>query len=117
VPWCYGEHSEALPVLKPHGSINWIVAKGSHLTSIAADGKVGYDVREPFEDPENLDTRGKHLIYPGEPEDSSKEVWSRVEIELHQTNRVIFIGYSMPDYDSFVRSCFSTRVSGNVLAG
>jgi hypothetical protein len=52
------------------------------------------------------------MIYPGDPdlptEDGDlRRIWDQVDRGLSERESLVFIGYSMPDYDSFAAGCFS----------
>jgi hypothetical protein len=120
--WLYTIHSPWVPILKPHGSINWSdhVERGwgenPEWQPIAPHSSYRYIRQAPFSDPfENgVNQRLRKLILPGDPEDSggTKLIWEEAEAAIRERDVVVFIGYSLPQYDSF-----STRFFQRVSAG
>jgi|ERR1035437_5609132 hypothetical protein len=51
------------------------------------------------------------MLFPGDPEIPEQEakaalIWSQVEATLAQSEALVFIGYSLPEYDSYSRDVF-----------
>lgn len=114
VPWLYSNSSGPVPVLKPHGSINWskhlqegVSAEYNGWQPVSRDSKFCYDRRHPFHDPfpngVQEDLRGP-MIFPGDSDDpgeneSLRLLWDQVEAVMSARERLVFIGYSLPSYD------------------
>ena len=79
--------------------------------AVSGEGsRVCWSRRHSFTDPfanavnENL----RYMIYPGGPDlpaqdEDLKLVWDEAAAVLRRSTRVVFIGYSLPDYDSFAK--------------
>jgi hypothetical protein len=120
VPWLYRVYGGVVPVLKPHGSINW----SSYLNTssscgysgwarIAPGSNISWDEVRPLQDPDpqeiNPDLRS--MLYPGDPELSRDNpdlglIWSNVKRVLGERQSIVFIGYSLPEYDSYATQVF-----------
>jgi hypothetical protein len=121
--WQYTNQSPWVPVLKPHGSINWsdhvevgLRAESSEWQPIAPQSTYCYLPRAPFSDPfENgLNQRLRKLFLPGDPEDvgGANLIWEEVEVAIRERETVVFIGYSLPQYDAFSTRFFQRVTSG-----
>ena len=109
-----------IPVIKPHGSINWssfaqnsIVSKYRGWKPISADSKLSYDADHPLDNPDLDDTTPdwRYCLYPGDPDlpQSNADLtllWQDVHLAIQSSERVVFIGYSLPEYDSYAGSAF-----------
>jgi hypothetical protein len=129
VSWFYSFRSGCVPVLKPHGSINW----NSHLMSgnrsdyfywqgISKNSEISVDVsgllRDP--DPDEMNPEFRYMLFPGDPElpeqnASLRQLWSDVEMALRNCERVVFIGYSLPEYDSYAAETFRRFTAGKEI--
>jgi hypothetical protein len=52
-----------------------------------------------------------YALFPGDPDTPEHDqdlmrIWNDVEKEVEASDKVVFIGYSLPDYDSFAREFF-----------
>ncbi len=127
VRWGYSLNAkEWLPVIKPHGSINW----SGHLREgslplysgwqpIRADSKLSFYRVNPLANPDldNIHPNLRYMIFPGDPNlsDSDEDVallWDDAACLLDNAEEVVFIGYSFPDYDTYARRFFRNRVQG-----
>jgi hypothetical protein len=59
------------------------------------------------------------MLFPGDPDlpdldPDLKLIWSDVEGAIAQRDKLVFLGYSMPDYDSFTAQFFKQFASKNV---
>ena len=120
VPWHYCPNAQgSLPVIKPHGSINWnkhrkegYDAEYPHWCSVGYTN-LSFDAKAPLSDPE-LDAIVPHLSYtlfPGDPDlpNSDEDVgllWKDAERLIQNADEVVFIGYSFPDYDKYACEFF-----------
>jgi len=61
----------------------------------------------------------RYMLFPGDPDlpnlDSDlKLIWSDIERAISERDEIIFLGYSMPDYDSFTAQFFKQFYSKNI---
>ncbi|MGH9327494.1 MAG: hypothetical protein ACRD2B_12540 [Terriglobia bacterium] len=126
VPWRYNSGTCCVPILKPHGSINWsnykdrgLVAQSPDWELIAPSSPFSYIPRDPFFDPfgSGVNQRLRQVIFPGdsENEDGIAKIWDEASKAIQEREVVVFIGYSLPPYDSeaskFLRdSCAGKRI-------
>ncbi|HTU50316.1 MAG TPA: hypothetical protein VMF56_06960 [Acidobacteriaceae bacterium] len=124
VQWQYHFLPGFVPVLKPHGSINWssYLETGGHCTypgwtRIAPNSTVSYDKWRPLldPDPQEINPDLRFMRYPGDPEFPEQNrnvslIWSAAERVLKECEAIVFIGYSLPEYDSY-----STEVFGRIV--
>jgi hypothetical protein len=130
VPWDYNSgFPGATAVLKPHGSINWSswLEGGGHCDyegwrAIAPQSKLSFDVTQPFVDPDvdEINPDFRYMLFPGDPElpeqnANLKLIWSDVQTELDQSEALVFIGYSLPEYDSYSAEIFRRYVVGREI--
>src|SRR5437899_472356 len=102
----YTAQSPWVPILKPHGSINWSDYPGRGLRAerewqrISQQSTCRYLSDDPFSDPfENgVNQRLRKLFLPGDPEDhgGARLIWAEAETAIHERDMVMFIGYSLP---------------------
>lgn len=127
VPWDYNSRFPGVtPVLKPHGSINWsswLESGGScdyeGWSSIAPGSKLSYDATQPLVDPDigEINPDYRYMLFPGDPELSEentnlKLIWSDVRAVLERSDALVFIGYSLPAYDSYSAEIFREYSAG-----
>ncbi len=60
------------------------------------------------------------MILPGNPNvaaerSSVKLIWDDVESVLSDAELIVFIGYSLPDYDSYAKQVFRQHASGKEI--
>lgn len=124
--WRYTVHTPWVPVLKPHGSINWskhlqegLRAESVDWREISPGSQYSYITRDPFFDPfeqgANQDLR--HLLFPGDPEDEQgvAQIWNEAATAIKEREMVAFIGYSLPVYDERARDFFRRVASGKQI--
>jgi hypothetical protein len=120
VEWSYSsEGSSSVPLLKPHGSINWSghLRKGlrpeyAFWQRISSKSKLSFDFRERLSNPDrqeiNFDLR--YMVFPGDlesPDDPDlKIIWEEAADVIAQREKIVFLGYSLPTYDSFSTEFF-----------
>ncbi len=122
--WSYTIESPWVPILKPHGSINW----SSHMEQslhapgwkpIAPGSTYCHIPDAPFSDPfENgANQRLRKLILPGDPEDSGGAalIWKEAESAIRERDTIVFIGYSLPGYDAFSTKFFQRVSTGKQI--
>jgi len=95
-----------VPILKPHGSINWRRVANYEGIRIF-DNFEDYNSEHRVED-------AQLMIMPYDKERKQirklQKVQEQVEVVLSQTNEFIIIGYSMPDYDAYVLDIFKKNI-------
>ncbi|PYR39762.1 MAG: hypothetical protein DMF95_35060 [Acidobacteria bacterium] len=128
--WSYTLAKQGTPILKPHGSVNWTSVKQHPELTSGYGGWVGVDpastvsydgsdpLANPFEQEINSDLR--YCVYPGDPDaaDTHPDVallWRDVRQAISVSDRVVFIGYSLPDYDNYSADVLSHACSGKVV--
>jgi len=123
IGWRYSAQPTWVPILKPHGSINWskhlkerLLADSLDWQQIAPNSPFCYIPRDPFFDPfsEGANQRLRHLIFPGDPEDEAGVdlIWAEAENAIREREVVVFIGYSLPSYDFFATDFFQRATAG-----
>jgi hypothetical protein len=115
VGWEYTTQSPMVPILKPHGSINWR-GHAEHVLPppawqpIAQNSPYLYLRRAPLVDPFETwaNQRLRKLILPGDPEDEAgtEMIWAEAEEAIREREVVVFIGYSLPPYDALSTGFF-----------
>ena len=121
IPWAYSlADSTTVPVLKPHGSVNWntylregLQANYSHWRPISPDSRFSYDSANPFSNPDRQEVHPslRYMIFPGNPELPEKDediglIWKEAERAIGNRDIVVFLGYSLPSYDSYALKFF-----------
>jgi hypothetical protein len=102
----YDLYNGDIPILKPHGSINW-------RRMLNYEGIRVIDGFEDY-DPEHKVRDAQLMIMPGDEERQQirklKTIQDQVEKVLTQTDTIIFIGYSMPYYDVYVKDMINKNI-------
>jgi hypothetical protein len=129
--WSYsfdGTHN--IPVLKPHGSINWSTHLEEKLKAgydgwklIGQGSQFCYDGQNPLTNPDKdfiHSTFLKYMVFPGSPNEagelsSVKLIWDDVDRALSGADVIVFIGYSLPDYDSQAAEVFRRHAFGKEI--
>ncbi|MGD0222680.1 MAG: hypothetical protein ABSF71_10105 [Terriglobia bacterium] len=129
IPWSYSLYDPAIvPILKPHGSINWnsYLRRGFQNDSglwrpIGPGSGLSYPAVTPLENPfqQGINPDLVYALFPGDPDlpehdEDLKRIWEEAKIALQGSDRVVFIGYSLPDYDPFASTFFHEHVSSEV---
>lgn len=122
--WAYtGQTASHIAILKPHGSINWsrhleegLVPDARHLQPIAHGSPYSFNSRDPFSDPfpQGINQDLRYMILPGDPEEVAgvQLLWDEAERAICQRDIVVFIGYSLPSYDSDATNFFKRVTAG-----
>lgn len=130
--WAYSLRGAqgAVPVIKPHGSINWssfaqnaaLRPRYSGWQPIGPNSTLSYDAQHPLDNPDvqeiNADLR--YCIFPGDPDlpethADLRLLWDEVRDAVRASERVVFIGYSLPTYDSYAGGLFRSACKGRVV--
>jgi hypothetical protein len=133
IPWGYSINNGPTPVLKPHGSINWSRHReacldgdpGAGWMLIAENSQYCFDGASPFTGP-FFDAPGRSylnddlrlLIPPGAGEASTSSallIWREVEQAISERDAIVFIGYSLPNYDGFARDLLQRCAKGKTI--
>lgn len=103
----YDLYNGDIPILKPHGSINWRRCVSTYEGIRIINGFEDYD-------PEHKVKNAQLMIMPGDEERQQirklKTIQNQVEKVLTQTEAIIFIGYSMPCYDMYVKDMINKNI-------
>lgn len=131
VAWSYSaSQSSGVAVIKPHGSINWssfaqnpnLSAEYPHWTPITPDSTLSFDAANPLANPDmqeiNPDLR--YCLYPGDPDHPEfhadlAKLWAEAESLLMQSDSIVFIGYSLPAYDTFTLDLLRRTCTGKTI--
>jgi hypothetical protein len=130
IPWAYSdEEGSSVPILKPHGSINWsrhlqeeLKAEYQDWLPISLDSKFCFDYKNPFLNPDidNIHPNLRYMIFPGDPElpihdSDALRIWTQIHNILGKSDLIVFIGYSLPSYDSYALQCFKKACKGKIV--
>jgi len=103
-------------VLKPHGSINWSgwarnPASSSPYTGwtpVGTGSRLRFDGANPLDNPDTYEIHPdlRVCLFPGDPdlprEDPDLElIWRDVSSVIVGSDEVVFIGYCLPEYDTY----------------
>lgn len=122
LPWQYNSHAvgPCVPVIKPHGSINWngylreqlkpAVYKGWRSIDEAKGSKLSYDTINPLANPDvdNVNQTLRFMLFPGDDRlpvaDADQALlWDDARRIIDISEAVVFMGYSLPSYDTRFR--------------
>jgi hypothetical protein len=124
IPWHYTTQSPLVPVLKPHGSINWSDHLARGLRAPSAEWQqiapgICYIPRSPLTDPfdSGVNQRLRKLILPGDQEEEGgvRLIWDEARKAIGERDEVVFIGYSLPRYDLLSTKFFQQVTSGKKI--
>jgi hypothetical protein len=118
-----------VPVLKPHGSINWSdhlrrgrVSSYNGWKPISLRSRFVYEANNPFRNPFREDdvNETRWVIFPGDKESTEEDsdlalIWQDVEQVVTERDMLVFIGYSMPQYDVKTREFFEHYGRGKLV--
>jgi hypothetical protein len=128
--WSYWRGDDRkVPVLKPHGSINWLghlrgnpLSAHDRCSSITPESNLCFPVPDALE---NWNVHGfrpdlTYMIFPGDPDlpevdNDLRLIWSDVASVISSADLVVFIGYSLPDYDSYAPRFFQGITAGKEI--
>ena len=124
--WFYSRITDnSVGVLKPHGSINWSNHRGHGLTAdsdawskAVLDGTLDCLREDRFQDPfdSGINEQFRYLILPGDADDGSlkaaQPIWELVQTAITRSDTVVFIGYSLPFYDTLTRDLLQQYCRG-----
>jgi hypothetical protein len=114
-PWSYRAEGPGVPVIKPHGSINW----SGHLREglrteyagwqpLGPGSQLSFDVFDPLSNSnkQEINTELRYMIFPGDTElpahdNDVRWLWGQAETASHEKQALVFIGYSLAPYDGF----------------
>ena len=116
VHWSYSSATQGIPVIKPHGSINWSsFAQNKNLSNsysgwapTAPGSTLSFDATDPLKNPDlqEINSDLRYCLFPGDPDLPQTHsdldlLWSDVEAVIARSDRIVFMGYSLPAYDTF----------------
>ena len=128
--WSYASlDGAAIPVIKPHGSINWsghlregLRAEYHGWQPLGNGCRLCFDVREPLSNPnkQEINSTLRYMIFPGDPELPGHDadvrwLWDRAGEVLAGVQKIVFIGYSLPDYHSFADAFFRKAAANKTI--
>jgi len=128
IPWSYCARGAGIPIVKPHGSINWsghlrqqLQAEYAGWQILGPGSKLSFDTREPLSNPnkQEINSDLRYMLYPGDPELPKNDpdvqwLWEQAEDAIQDRDSLVFIGYSLPDYDTYATRFF-TRFGGKSI--
>lgn len=127
LPWTYSNTHSAISILKPHGSINWndyltrgLKTEYSGWRPIGPDSKLSYDASNPLSNPDRDDINPnlRYMIFPGDPESDevdAERIWHWVSKAISEREGIVFVGYSLPEYDGFSLDFFERLSVGKEI--
>ena len=106
--WDTAKPDQSVALLKLHGSLNWLYCPNCNSVKITPRTKGALGIWTHFEVCERDQTRQKPLLIAPTwvklyDNPWLVRVWTRAESILRESERVVFIGYSLPDSDVHVR--------------
>jgi hypothetical protein len=130
IPWSYHTLDAGIPIVKPHGSINWSGHLREHLQSqyagwqpLGLGSTLCFAANEPLSNPDiqesNPDLR--YMLYPGDSELPKEDVdvewlWEQAEDAIRDRDSLVFIGYSLPAYDTYASQFFARFADKDIEA-
>ena len=130
--WKYSlsPNDSAIPIIKPHGSINWssfahdpnISPQYSGWKPVGVGSTLSYDECHPLENPDldDINPDMRYCLYPGDPDlpqshADLNRIWADMRTAIQLSETVVFIGYSLPEYDSYAGSVFRELCKDKVI--
>ena len=123
--WGYSPESD-VPIIKPHGSINWsqhpiqgVTAYSSLWKPIRPGCNFMCILNDPFMNPKLSEVvpQLNFLLFPGDPEDNKDldMLWKDALEIMNTAEEIVFIGYSFPDYDSYTQDIFKDNIQNKKI--
>jgi len=127
ISWSYSfSMPSQVTILKPHGSINWNGYLRERRTNesglwhpIGGGSRLSYMETRPLVNPDQQVANPDlvYALFPGDPDLPSRDedlhlIWQDVGAALRESDRVVFIGYSLPGYDSLASHFFEQNTQG-----
>jgi hypothetical protein len=117
----YGERLGPVPLLKLHGSLNWLYCPECNALDVTEGHKGVYVVFKKGEGCKCMECQKASyeaiLITPSFVRSSANgllvSVWKRAEQAVAKAERLVFIGYSLPDADVDLRSMLTKGLYNN----
>lgn len=119
-PWAYEGIEDVkgcLPVLKPHGSVNWAMSESNSIIRTSAPARCVVVAPTHLKFIARSDEEQRAPEYAGYLDQATQiqQVWAALEREMKESRALVFIGYSFPVADlyfsSLLRSVLATRDS------
>lgn len=126
-PWRYAIADGHTSIIKPHGSVNWTsIAQRPELSSryrdwvpVAPSSTMSYDCADPLGNPfeQEINSDLRYCLFPGDPETHQDVhlLWRDVRTAVQRSDKVVFIGYSMPEYDRYAIRTFAEMCTGKLI--
>lgn len=131
--WQYaaGHETTQPTILKPHGSINWSgwaknpsnSSPHSGWTPVGPGSRLRFDLSNPLGNPDTYELHPdlRVCLYPGDPDLPEHDpdvslIWKDVGAVIDSSDEVVFIGYSLPEYDSYAAMRLQSLCSGKSVA-
>jgi len=102
------------PILKLHGSFNWLMCSNCKSLVVAGDTLTFY---QTFYSSQKCPKCGGELISSVVPPKRAKDIsglsliWAKAKTILRNSSTVFFVGYSLPPYDLDALELFSNNIS------
>jgi hypothetical protein len=112
------ENEKGVPLLKLHGSTNWVVCTDCRKPSVWQEGATTLFPFRSIQCKHCGKPDPRLLLVPpswdkNEYQDIMKPVWARAVKELQTATRICIIGYSMPASDTFFRYLLTLGLAEN----
>ena len=129
LPWGYSP-SSGVPIIKPHGSINWSGHRRDEFNSahypfwqpVGSDSRLSFDSKNPLSNPDEsgINRNLNYVLFPGDSElpefdEDVGMLWRDAACLVDRAKVVVFIGYSFPNYDTYARKFFKDRVQDKMV--
>ena len=124
IPWSYSLAS-GVPIIKPHGSINWNGYRREKLLAdypwqpVGPSSMLSFDPNKPLSNPDEsgINRNLNYMLFPGDPDlpefdEDVRLLWRDASCLIDRADMVVFVGYSLPDYDSYARKFFKDSLHG-----
>lgn len=128
IPWSYSTQGAGIPIVKPHGSINWsghlreqLQAEYAGWRALGPGFKLSFDANEPLSNMDMQESNSdlRYMLYPGDSELPNEDgdvqwLWKQAEDAIRDRDLLVFIGYSLPSYDTYASQFFARFADKNI---
>jgi len=109
-------HGKGIPVLKPHGSVNWaapneqersilVSEQPTHPVIVAPTHLKFVQTANSSEEPLAMDVDGSGYL---DQSPQVQQIWAEMEKQMRQAKALVFVGYSFPVADLYFSSVLRT---------
>lgn len=126
--YCCAEGHGKPVVVKPHGSINWnsfaqqkLKAEYSAWKPVSPGSTLSFDSANPLANPDmqEINSDLRWCLYPGDPALPTMHsdialLWEDARELISSAQRIVFIGYSLPAYDTYAGETLVQLCNGKV---